>query len=142
MYCVWSIPLATFGLVGSAAATTTQKAQFPSGLWFIAWIAFPLLVCMPIVGATGFLTSPVRFFAAGIAALFGLGVAALAPMEDPVNIPLWYLGGLVGAAFHFAVARYFYRLALQRFVRACEGEDRPEKPPATESARRPDAAAA
>jgi ABC-type transport system involved in multi-copper enzyme maturation permease subunit len=142
MYGVWSIPLATFGLFGSAAATTTQKAQFPSGLLFVVWILLPLLVCMPIVGATGYLTSPVRFFAAGIAALFGLGVAALAPIEDPANIPFWYLGGLVGAAFHLAVARYFYRLALKRFVRACEGEDRPEKPPVAESARRPDAAAA
>ncbi len=26
MYCVWSIPLATFGLVGSSAAPTTQKS--------------------------------------------------------------------------------------------------------------------
>jgi hypothetical protein len=145
MFCVWSIPLATFGLVGTAAAPTTQKAQLPAGLWFVAWIFLPLVVCMPIVGLTGFLNSPVRFFAAGIAALFGLGLAAFATMEDPSNIPLWCLGAVAGAAVHLAVARYCYRLALRRFVRACEGEDRPARsdpPPIPESARRPDAAAA
>jgi ABC-type transport system involved in multi-copper enzyme maturation permease subunit len=125
MYCVWSIPLATFGLVGSASAPTTLKAQTSSGLWFVAWLLIPLLVCVPIVALTGFVHSPVRYFAGGIAAVFGLGLAAFAPMEDPTTVPLWYLGGLVGAAFHLAVARYFYRLALKRFVRTCEGEELP-----------------
>jgi ABC-type transport system involved in multi-copper enzyme maturation permease subunit len=141
MFCVWSIPLATFGLVGSAAAATTQKAQMAAGYWFVAWILVPLVVCLPVVAVTGFLTSPVRYFAAGISALFGLGVSALAPMEDPADVPLWFLGAAVGAAFHLAVARYFYRVALMRFVRACEGEDGPTVP-APESARRPAPAAA
>jgi ABC-type transport system involved in multi-copper enzyme maturation permease subunit len=127
MYVVWSIPLATFGLVGSASAPTTQKAQTASGLWFVAWIIVPLLVWIPIVSATGFIHSPLRYFAGGMAAVFGLSMAAFAPDEDPDCAPLWFLGGIIGAVYHLAIARYFYRMALNRFTRSFTG-DEPAKP--------------